>query len=118
MSTLSGKRILVVEDEAVIAAMVEDMLLELGALVIGPATTIGKGLELAGDHAPDAALLDMNIRGEPVEPIATLLRERSVPIVFASGYGRAGQVRRPHEAVLEKPFTVEQLSEALAALFA
>ena len=68
-----------VEDEAIIAAMIEDMLIELGVTVIGPATSLGKALDLAAATTPDAALLDMNIGGASIEPVAEALRARAVP---------------------------------------
>lgn len=117
MTKLAGKRVLVVEDEAIVAAMVEDMLIELGAVVIGPATSIKVGLELAATEKLDVAVLDMNIRGETVEPVAKELRARSVPIVFASGYGQSGPGRHQTEPAIEKPFTLEQLSNVLGNLF-
>ena len=64
MPWLKGKRILVVEDEALIAVMVEDMLADLGSLVVGPAATIEAALELARREAIDAAILDVNVRGD------------------------------------------------------
>jgi len=87
MSFLDGKRILVVEDEALIAAMVEDMLMELGATVVGPASSIAQALVLVNSDDFDAAVLDVNIRSEQVDPIADILMARNVPIVFATGYG-------------------------------
>lgn len=115
MTALAGKRILVVEDEAMVAAMIEDMLVELGASVVGPAPSIEAGLALAGAEALDAAVLDINVRGQRIDPIADLLRRRGVPMVFASGYGRSGMLA--HEAtVLEKPFRLDVLAAALERL--
>ena len=68
MNALSGKRVLVVEDEAMIADMVEDMLSQLGAVVIGPVGTLAKGLELARSEVLDAAMLDVNIRSDESIP--------------------------------------------------
>ena len=89
MSKLSGKCILVVEDEAIVAAMVEDMLGELGATIIGPAFSVGEALSLAAANEIDAALLDINVNSERVDPVADLLIARQVPIVFATGYGKS-----------------------------
>lgn len=118
MKPLAGIRVLVVEDEAIIAAMVEDMLTELGATVVGPASSIKRGLLLAHSNVLDAAVLDVNIRSERVDPIADLLSERRVPIVFATGYGGpvAGAGADTH--VIEKPYTLEKLRGALAAVLA
>jgi CheY-like chemotaxis protein len=115
---LEGRRILVVEDEAVVAAMIQDMLEDLGAQVIGPATSLGRGLALAGAESPDAAVLDVNLRGERIDPVAAVLRDRGVPLVFASGYGESGISAGPREAVLEKPFKLDDLRDALLRVLA
>ncbi|MCP8940478.1 response regulator [Alsobacter sp. SYSU M60028] len=112
MDPLDGKRILVVEDEAVIAAMIEDMLEDLGAVVVGPVNTVARGLALAGDAAIDAAVLDVNLRGERVDPVARLLARRGVPVVIASGYGESGEFEHDG-AVLTKPFTLADLGRVL-----
>lgn len=113
--TLAGKRILVVEDEAMVALMVEDMLNDLGAIVVGPAGSIGEGLDLASQENLDAALLDINVRSERIDPVADQLRARNVPIVFATGYGSSHL--RNGGTVIEKPYTQEKLAEALEAVF-
>jgi CheY-like chemotaxis protein len=114
MSSLAGKRILLVEDEFIIAAMAEDMLTGLGATVIGPASTIATALRLAESDRIDAAVLDVNMDGERIDPVADVLRARNIPIVFATGYGDGalGGVREAQ--VLDKPYTQEQLVDALA----
>ena len=116
MSNLDGKRILVVEDEALIAAMVEDMLAELGAVVVGPATTLAKGLALAGSEVLDAAVLDVNIRDERIDPVAALLRSRGVPMVFATGYGASAVVGLATPRIIDKPYTQDKLAHALSEL--
>jgi DNA-binding response OmpR family regulator len=116
LSTLNGKRILVVEDEALIAAMVESMLRELGAVVVGPVGTIAKGLALAGSEEIDAALLDVNVRNERIDPVSEILRGRGIPILFATGYGSRAMVDAPEAAIIDKPFSQEELAGALASL--
>jgi CheY-like chemotaxis protein len=113
--SLNGLRILVVEDEALVAVMIEDMLVDLGARVIGPAATLAEGLALAAAEALDAAVLDVNVRGQPITPLADILRRSGVPIVFATGYGEAPA--GPHEKapVLEKPYTRDDLRKAVMA---
>ena len=113
MGTLSGKRVLVVEDEALIAAMVEEMLVELGAVVVGPAATIERGLALATDEELDAALLDVNIRATRIDPVAAVLRSRGIPVVFATGYGQSAFDPSTGAPILEKPYTQEKLASAL-----
>jgi two-component SAPR family response regulator len=112
MSPLDGKRVLVVEDEALIAAMVEDMLVELGATVVGPASSIDQARVLVHSDDIDAAVLDVNIRSERVDPIAEILRLRSVPIVFATGYG-SSTCGMNYSPAIEKPYTLEKLANAL-----
>jgi len=112
MKRLSGTRVLLIEDEAIIASMVEDMLVELGATVVGPASSITKGLVLANSEGIDAAVLDVNIRSERVDPIADLLRARHVPIVFATGCGTSTVGKGDNHPVIEKPYTLEKLASA------
>jgi CheY-like chemotaxis protein len=113
MINLLGKRVLVLEDEALIAAMVEDMLTDLGIVVVGPVATIERGLSLAQTEDLDAALLDVNIRSARVYPVADALKERGVPVVFATGYGQSGVQRSDRARILEKPYTQDKLADAL-----
>jgi CheY-like chemotaxis protein len=88
-----GLVVLVVEDEFLIAMDLEAMLKEQGWRVLGPAATVAKALSLLEDgEMPDVALLDVNLRGETVVPVAEVLREHGVPIVLASAYNRAGSI--------------------------
>ncbi len=114
MSVVAGKRILVVEDEALIAAMVEDMLKDLGAVVVGPASTIEKGLALAGSEAIDVALLDVNVRDQRIDPVADVLRGRGIPMLFATGYGSNIFADKRTCSWIDKPYTQETLASALA----
>lgn len=113
---LKGLRILVVEDEAIIAMLIEDYLDILGCQVAASATRLDEAMEWARTLQLDAALLDVNLAGVLSYPVAQLLRERGVHVVFATGYGVAGL---PPEfrgvEVLGKPFRLEQLASALAA---
>lgn len=115
MTILNGKRILVVEDEAIIAAFVEDILIELGATVVGPAYSVGQALKLAASESIDAALLDVNVREESMVPVRDALRGRGIPVVFATGYG----AERSREVtggapVVDKPYSKERIARALA----
>jgi len=83
-------RILVVEDEAMIAMLVEDMVLDFGSEVVGPAARMEEALRLASHANLDAAILDVNVGGAVVFPVADVLRGRGVPIIFATGYGSGG----------------------------
>ena len=112
---LAGRRILVVEDEMMIAMLVEDMLLELGCTVVGPAHGLAEALALAqSEPGLDAALLDVNLAGQPVFPVADALREKGVPAIFSTGYGDAGLRDIDRGApVLQKPFRAGDLARAL-----
>jgi CheY-like chemotaxis protein len=82
-----GLRVLIVEDEYFLAQDLADRFQSLGAEVLGPAGTVAEALTLAGRAGIDGAVLDVNLRGERVYPVADLLRQKRVPFVFASGYG-------------------------------
>ena len=88
-----GLVVLVVEDEFLIAMDLEAMLTEHGWRVLGPAATVAMALSLLEDgEMPDVALLDLNLRGETVVPVAEVLRESGVPIVLASAYDHAASM--------------------------
>ncbi|MFZ2031585.1 MAG: response regulator [Vitreimonas sp.] len=110
MNDLSGRRVLIVEDEAGVALLIEDMLLELGCEIAASAAKLARGCELARTVACDLAILDINLDGEPAFPVARILAERKIPFLFSTGYGSAGlpdEFKQRH--VLSKPFTIEQL---------
>lgn len=114
---LKGLRVLVVEDEMLVSMLVEDMLTDLGCQVVGPAAEIEEAMALARDGEVDAALLDVNVGGKPVFPVADVLKARGVPFAFASGYGEAGLSEEHRGAVvLQKPFREADLARALRGL--
>ena len=116
-SPLVGRRVLVVEDEMMIAMLVEDMLAELGCAVVGPAHALDDALELARTELGlDVAVLDVNLGGQPVFAVADALREKGVPAIFSTGYGDAGlrEIDRGSQ-VLQKPFRAGDLAKALNA---
>lgn len=113
--TISGLSVFVVEDESVIAMQLEDMLLEAGCAVVGPAMRLKVALRLVESEAEVAvAVLDVNLGDATVFPVAERLREFAIPIVFATGYGREGV---PDEwnryPILQKPYTSRQIEEAI-----
>ena len=117
MSPLAGKRILLVEDEALVAVMVEQMLTELGAEVVAAAANLEQALAACATVACDAAVLDVNLGGAAVFPAADVLARRCTRGV-ATGYGR-GAIGPAHGAqVIEKPYTRDKLARALAAALA
>ncbi len=116
-STLEGKRVLVVEDEFLVAMMLEDMLVELGCTIAGVAAKPADAIELIASTQIDAAVLDVNLNGADSFPVAAALRNRGVPFIFATGYG--GSRLTPEFSdyvVVEKPYRLKDLSEALGRL--
>ena len=107
-------RILIVEDEMLVAMNIEDMLLELGHEVAGLASRLTPALALAGEAEIDAAVLDVNLAGEQSFPVADLLDRRGVPFLFATGYGLGGiEERYRGRVVLQKPFRLADLGAAI-----
>jgi CheY-like chemotaxis protein len=111
---LKGLRVFIVEDEFAVLLMLEDILAELGCEVAASASRLAPALAAAGAQAFDAALLDINLAGEMVYPVAEALSARNVPIVFATGYGIAGVCEAwRHWPVLQKPYRPSDLAKAL-----
>lgn len=111
---LQGIRVLVVEDEAAISMLLEDMLLDFGCDVVGPAARLATALEMAGSESFDVAILDVNVAGEPIYPVAEAIAKRDLPLVFSTGYGGAG-IREPFRdrPVVQKPFSQSDLKRTL-----
>lgn len=114
---LQGLRVLVVEDEMMVSMLIEDMLTDLGCTVVGPASRLDEAIELANRAEIDCAVLDVNLGGQPIFPLADLLREKGAPFAFATGYGDAGlrDVDRG-SPVLQKPFREGDLARVLGEL--
>lgn len=111
---LGGARVLVVEDEFAVLLLIEDMLSELGCEIVGTATRLSDALALAGRAECDAAILDVNINGENVGPVAETLAARGIPMVFSTGYGPSGIESRWRERpALQKPYRIEEFAAAL-----
>jgi DNA-binding response OmpR family regulator len=86
--TLRGRRLLIVEDEYLLAQDLRDYFQQLGVEVIGPVGSVSEALKLLNLIEVHGAILDINVRGERVYPVADALRQKRVPFIFASGYGR------------------------------
>jgi CheY-like chemotaxis protein len=114
-TSFKGRRILVVEDEMMIAMLVEDMLSDLGCAVVGPVHALDTALAMAASEVGlDAALLDVNLGGTSVFPVADALRAKGVPAIFSTGYGDAGLRDSDRGSpVLQKPFRTDDLARAL-----
>jgi CheY-like chemotaxis protein len=115
-TALQGLSVLVVEDETIVSLLVESMLADLGCDDVWYASGVEEGLALLDARTPDAAVLDVNLAGKPVYPIARRLADAGVPFVFATGYGASGI----HEdwsgrPVLQKPFHCDMLAAGLAS---
>jgi CheY-like chemotaxis protein len=107
-------RVLVVEDEPLVAMLVEAFLEDLGCEIAGTAARLEDALEKARALMMDLAVLDVNLAGSMSYPVAKILKLRNVPFVFATGYGMAGLPKELHAApVISKPFRQEQLGQAL-----
>jgi PAS domain S-box-containing protein len=116
---LAGRRILVVEDEPLIAMDVEERLLAAGCSVIGPAANPATAQRLIAESAPDAALLDSNLAGHSVGVLAAELRRRGIPFAFATGVGRDSLPEGFEEApLLAKPFGTAELLAMVRSLLA
>lgn len=113
-SQTRGKSVFLVEDEVMIRMMVADMLEELGYHVAAEAGEINQALALAGSSDFDFAVLDVNIGGELISPVAAVIKARNRPFLFASGYGSPGlpEKYRQHPA-LQKPFQIKQLAQMI-----
>jgi CheY-like chemotaxis protein len=107
---MTGFRVLVVEDQMLIAMEIEDALRDLGCMVVGPVGSVVPAVQLVQTQALGAAVLDVNLGGEQVFPVAEELQARNIPFIFTTGYGEMSLPEkwrdRPH---LSKPFTRRQI---------
>jgi CheY-like chemotaxis protein len=115
---LTSRRVLVVEDEYFLADDMARALEQVGAEVVGPVPSVARALAvLASGESVDAAVLDINLRGEMVFPVADALRARGTPFVFSTGYGRASVPAAYRDVPRwEKPFTAENFAKALPGM--
>lgn len=114
---LLGKRILLVEDDELVAMAVEDVLIYGGAGSVEVAGSVNRALEMLARHDFDVAIVDISLRGEASWPVAEELRRREVPYLTVTGYGDM----QGHELatnLLQKPYSMEALLKAVSALIA
>ena len=110
-------RLLVVEDEYLIRMLLEDMLAELGYDVAAAVGTLAEASELAAHGDFSAAILDVNLDGQEVYPVAEILGKRGLPFVFVTGYGERSLTEPYHDRpALQKPFQIAQLKAVLEKL--
>jgi DNA-binding response OmpR family regulator len=116
-AALEGVRVLVVEDEYLVADLIEKMLESAGCIVMGPIPRVPEALDAVNDDDYDAAVLDVNLAGERINPVADALSERNVPFMFVTGYGANALPReyaeRPH---IGKPFRMAELLSMLSSI--
>ncbi len=113
----SGLRVLLVEDEMMVALLVESMLIDLGHEVIGPVGRLDRAVAMAEREIIDFAIIDVNINGGKAYPVAAALSARGIPFIFATGYGRAG-LAAPFQdrPALQKPYRFEDMRAAIEAI--
>jgi CheY-like chemotaxis protein len=118
--TLAGLRILVVEDEMLIAMLIEQMLQELRCEVIGPVSSVGDAIGALRAGAVDGALLDMNLNGESSSPAADELLERKLPFLLVTGYDANDSEPPAFQTAsrIRKPFDIEDLKDGMLEVFA
>ena len=112
--TLEGKRVLLVEDEAIIAMTAEDMLDQLGCVTVASSSTLSDAIAAASRGGFDIALLDINLNGLDSLPVAARLKEAGVPFIFTTGYGATGRDPRFDDVPLvTKPYQLADLAAAI-----
>ena len=111
---LHGLRVLIVEDETLVAMLIEEYLIEMGCEVALSASRVAKALKGLQTRRVDAAVLDVNVAGESIGELVEDLHQRHIPFIFASGYGARGvDAKWSGNPVLQKPFTGADLRTAL-----
>lgn len=116
-SDLHGVRVLLVEDQMIVAMQIEDMLHAAGCEVVGPVGTLQAAITLAHAEALDAAVLDINLDGEKVYPAAEELQARGIPFILATGYGESTLPEKwRNQPRLNKPYRREQLEQLLRSV--
>ncbi|MGC1558928.1 MAG: response regulator [Bradyrhizobium sp.] len=110
----AGSSVFLVEDEVMIRMMVADMLQELGYRVAAEAGEINEAIRLAQSTDFDLAILDVNVNGKVISPVADLIRARNLPFIFATGYGSSGLPEEYRDRpALQKPFQIETLARVI-----
>ncbi len=114
---LQGRRVMIVEDELLVAMLLEEALVEHGCEIVGPFSTVETALAAARDVVAHVAVLDVNLRGKRVYPVAEMLEARGIPFLLMSGYGRDGvPPEHAHWVACSKPFLPGDLVSALTGL--
>ena len=116
---LAGRKVLIVEDEFLVAALIEDILLDNGCEVVAMASRLDEAVEKAKSLVIDVAIIDVNLNGQHSVPVAEALAERDIPFVLATGYGANGLPKSfPKAPMLQKPFQQEDLEQTIRGALA
>jgi CheY-like chemotaxis protein len=116
MVELTGRRVLLVEDEGGVALLIEDMLDDLGCEVVASAARLSRAYEALKSQQPEFVVLDVNVAGETSFDFARMLVRSGIPFVFSTGYGVGGlPVDLQNQPVLAKPFKLSDLHHVIAA---
>jgi DNA-binding response OmpR family regulator len=117
---LEGRRVLVVEDDPLLAAELQDALERAGACILGPVPSVRAAMAMLSAHVPDAAVLDVNLRSRSSAPVADALRDKSVPVVLVTAYDRDSldDPRLGGAPVLCKPLRAMELMRVLLRVLA
>jgi CheY-like chemotaxis protein len=114
----SGRDVLVVEDEEMIASVIEEMLLDLGCHQVWVAGNAKDAQAVLAQHRPHAVILDVNLGGDSGFQLAQTLTDTKIPFIFATGYGRHGLPEQwATRPIMQKPFKMETLQAVLGAVF-
>ncbi|MDX2159551.1 MAG: response regulator [Hyphomicrobiaceae bacterium] len=113
---VQGLRVILVEDEALLLLEMQDMLEDLGCVIVGTAGRLPEATALANTADFDVALLDMNIQGQRIDPVARIVKDRCLPIIFVTGYGARTLPPGVAAPVIDKPCSRDKLRALLAAL--
>ncbi|HYD72149.1 MAG TPA: response regulator [Candidatus Binatia bacterium] len=117
MSEAAKLKVLIIEDESIVAMMIEDLIVDMGHEVVGTAGRLEQAQKMAEELTLDFAIVDVNLNGQLTYPVAEVLKTRGVPFVFATGYGAQGlKDEWKQNSVLQKPFQPDELTRAIDAV--
>jgi len=113
-----SRRVLILEDEFLVAMDLEGLISEMGHQVVASLTRVGEAIKFSNTAEIDFAILDLNLRGEKSFPVAEVLRGRGIPFVFASGYGSDGlSAGFENERVIQKPYGLPEIRQVVEDIF-
>ena len=118
MPGLKGVRVLLVEDEALLLLELQDILADLGAVIVGSAAQVAQALDLAHNADFDVAILDVNLGSQRIDGVAKVIAARGIPLVFATGYGSPALPPAIKGGLVEKPYDAASLESAMACALA